>query len=177
MRKLIAAAGLGALLLFAGCSSGGAPSGVAPADGPASVSATPLPPGVSDTPNFHQKFVYDDGLDVEVTNIKKGRQTGTDYATFTVRLKNTGTQRFKLSGDSGNVYTEASYGPDGEPAENTNLDGDPISGTLLPGRAKSGSVTYLISKKYWNDVVLEVSIPDAESLENRDPVVFAGPIA
>jgi hypothetical protein len=175
-----------ALLALAGCSKGG---GVAPGDGPA---PTPSDTSTQDaTPNFHQKYTYDDGLTVEVTKIKTGRLTqaqadeafdpkvkaGMDYATFTLRVKNGGKDRINLEGEGGGLYGQVTYGPEGASAISPGMEQGPISGILLPGRAKSGESTWIIPRKYWGDVVMEVHFTDSTSNdEPRESVVFAGPI-
>jgi hypothetical protein len=184
MKKIIIIALL-ILAALTGCSGGGAKPGVAPAEGPA-----PTPSDTEDpTPNFHQKYTYDDGITVEVTKIKTGRlsqakaeeawdpkvKAGMDYATFTLRVKNEGKDRISIEGEGGGIYAEVTYGPEGAGAISPGMEQDPISGTLLPGRAKSGESTWIIPRRYWNDVVMEVHFTDASD-EPRDSVVFTGPI-
>ena len=188
MRKILIIIAI--LLLITACSAGER-RGVAPADGPVPVpTESPPPPAEQDqTPNFQQKYTYEDGVAVEVTKIKTGRvsrlqaeesldtkiKPGMDYAQFTVRIRNGSKDRLRLGGEGGGLYIVVNYGPDGEQATDLDLGGQYIGGTILPGRAKSGSYACIIPRKYWNDVVMEISIGDLDN-ELREPVVFAGPI-
>jgi ABC-type glycerol-3-phosphate transport system substrate-binding protein len=183
------------LLLIIACSADGT---VAPGEGlaptPTSTSAsTPSETSTPDqgTPNFKEKYTYDDGVAVEVTGIKTGRLTrqqaadeynekikaGTPYAVFTVRVKNNSRERLSLGGEGIASYGSLTYGPEGVRAEElfTLSDIGGVSGTILPGKAKTGHFAYAIPDKYWNDVVLEFGIGDTVNSE-REPVIFAGPI-
>ena len=142
------------------------------------------------TPNFKEKYTYDDGVAVEVTEIKTGRLTrqqaadaydkeikaGMPYAVFTIRVKNDSRERLSLGGEGIASYGSVTYGPDGEKARDLYSLGDieGVSGTILPG-TKTGRFAYAIPDKYWGDVVLEVGLGDTVNSE-REPVIFAGPI-
>lgn len=181
------------LLLIAACSTDGtiAPGeGLAPTPTSTSTPSVTSPPGLG-TPNFKQKYIYDDGVAVEVTQIKTGRLTreqaadefdkkikaGTPYAVFTVRVKNDSRERLSLGGEGIASYGSVTYGPDGERAQELYSLGDigGVSGSILPGKAKTGRFAYAIPDKYWGDVVLEFGIGDTVNSE-REPVIFAGPI-
>lgn len=130
---------------------------------------------------FGEKFVHGDGLEVEVTKIRLGAVTakdvegyddvepvGTTYAQLTIRVRN---------GTTGVIDALASpsvtYGPDGQAADTTYLldvdDAEDISGKILPGKAKSATWTFLVPKKYQDDVVLEFTA-DYE----HEVAIFAG---
>jgi hypothetical protein len=194
MRKFWAAAiATAILLLITACSADGT---IAPGEGlapPPTSTSTPSEtstPGQG-TPNFKQKYTYDDGVAVEVTQIKTGRLTreqaadefdkkikaGTPYAVFTVRVKNDSRERLNLGGEGIASYGSVTYGPDGERARELFSLGDigGVSGSILPGKAKTGRFAYAIPDKYWSDVVLEFGLGDTVNSE-REPVIFAGPI-
>jgi hypothetical protein len=166
------------LALLGGCVSA-APT-VAPSDGPVmSDSPTPLGPLPSD---FHHKYVYDDGLQIEVTGIRAGHFTaseiqyaatgekkGDPYVVFTVRVRNGSPSIVDLSSSETVVY-----GPDGKEAEFTNVpagSGGGLNGKLLPGRSRTEVFAYLIPDKYQDDVVMEYSA-DLE----HDSALFAGSV-
>jgi ABC-type glycerol-3-phosphate transport system substrate-binding protein len=119
-------------LLITACSADGT---VAPGEGlaptPTSTStstSTPSETSAPDqgTPNFKEKYTYDDGVAVEVTEIKTGRLTrqqaadefdkkikaGTPYAIFTVRVKNGSGERLSLGGEGIASYGSVTYGPE-----------------------------------------------------------------
>lgn len=135
------------------------------------------------TATFKQKYVYTDGVEIEIIKIKRGQisaydaeindndtKAGDPYVVFTVRVKNGTNKRLDLSA-SGSV----SYGPDGEAAESSFLEGADdlgLTGTVLPGKSKSSeSSAWLIPSKYQDDVVYEFS-PDFD----HDSAVFAGTV-
>lgn len=183
------------LLLISACSTDGT---IAPGEGlaPTPTSTSTSTPSETSTPgqgtpNFKQKYTYGDGVAVEVTEIKTGRLTrqqaadefdkkikaGTPYAVFTVRVKNDSRERLSLGGEGIASYGSVTYGPDGERAQElyslSDIGG--VSGSILPGKAKTGRFAYAIPDKYWSDVVLEFGIGDTVNSE-REPVIFAGPI-
>ena len=195
MRKFWAAtAATATLLLITACSPDAT---IAPAEG---LAPTPTPTSTSTpsetltpdqgTPNFKEKYSYDDGVAVEVTKIKTGRltrqqaadlyektiKTGTPYVVFTIRVKNNSRERLTLGGEGIASYATVTYGPEGEPARDLWIlaDAAGVSGTILPGKAKTGRFAYAIPDKYWSDVVLEYSLGDVDT--EREPVIFAGPI-
>jgi hypothetical protein len=133
---------------------------------------------------FKDKYTYEDGVEVEVTKINHGKVTradaeyaevkaGSEYVTFTIRVKNG--SKTKL--DASNTAT-LSYGPDGEAAKSPSLysldtkdyDVD-MSGKILPGRSKTAVETLLIPAKYQKDPVLEYSF-DFE----HEAAIFSGPV-
>src|SRR5688572_15768332 len=134
MRKFGATAiATATLLLITACSADGtiAPGeGLAPTPTSTSTPSETSPPGQG-TPNFKQKYIYDDGVTVEVTGIKTGRLTrqqaadeynekitaGTPYAVFTVRVKNDSRERLSLGGEGIASYGSLTYGPEGVRAE------------------------------------------------------------
>jgi hypothetical protein len=193
LRSIIAAALLA--LALAGCSSSN--PGVEPGDGPAATEETQFhgpienesgepsePPAPATVPNFHQKYTYEDGVEVEIIRIDKGRMTrkdiedefndqlkvGTGWVRFTGRIRNGAKQVL----DAELVSATATYGPDGVEAETLYFnDRSDFSGKILPGRAKSATATFAIPEKYWGDVVFEVSIGDEFE---REPVIFVGSV-
>jgi len=138
----------------------------------------------SDQPpsDFHHKYVYADGLQVEVIRIQRGHFTasqvkyvstgekkGDPYVLFVVRVKNGSRALVDLSSSE-----TVTYGPDGKEAEFTNAvdgSGGGLNGKLLPGRARSETFAYLIPDKYQSDVVMEYS-PDVE----HDSALFVGSV-
>lgn len=175
-----------AALLF-GCAS----PNVQPGDGPAATaeSSEQQSPGgePTGTPSerapagFHDKYVYDDGLQVEVIRIVVGHFTARDvaptaedemkghpYAKFTVRVKNGSKTTVALASSA-----TVTYGPDGDQAkESYLLDSDSgLSGKLIPGKSRSTVSVYLVPDKYWADVVMEFT-PDFE----HTSAVFSGSI-
>jgi hypothetical protein len=194
MRKFCAIAmATATLLLISACSTDGtiAPGeGLAPTPTSTSTPSETSTPGQG-TPNFKQKYTYDDGVAVEVTKIKTGRLTrqqaadefdkkikaGMPYAVFTVRVKNDSRERLTLGGEGIASYGSVTYGPDGERAQELYSLGDigGVSGSILPGKAKTGRFAYAIPDRYWSDVVLEFGLGDTVNSE-REPVIFAGPI-
>ncbi|GAA3620843.1 hypothetical protein GCM10022236_23830 [Microlunatus ginsengisoli] len=138
----------------------------------------------SKTADFHQKYTYEDGVEVEVINIKHGKvsradaeysepeaKAGDAYATFTVRVRN---------GSKANLDAYASwtmtYGPDGTQAEqpyiaSQRVEDKDMSGKILPGKSKTASETFAIPVKYQTNPVLEFSF-DYE----HEPAIFTGSI-
>jgi hypothetical protein len=193
MRRAISALWLAAALLLTGC-GGTDQTGVEPGDGPA-VSETeyhgPIegepgdeaseePSPLTDNARFGEKYVYSDGLEVEVIKIRNGRFTasqveyaddvkkGDAYSVFTIRIRNGSPKTVELLGS-----VAVTYGPDGEPAEQTySLDeAEELSGKLIKGKSRSAGFVFLIPTRFYDDVVLEVS-PDFE----HDSAVFSGSI-
>lgn len=187
------------LLLVAGCSTPTTGS-VEPGDGPAATAEpselvggdgdyvdeseeTTEPsaePSEQAPANFKEKYTYPDGVEVEVTRVKKGKLTAADVEAFadgkvgspwqelTVRVRNGSDARLT------DLYSNFSvvYGPDGDSAEPVfvpSAENVTMSGTILPGKAKVASQTFAIPTKYLDDVVLEYSV-DLE----HEPAIFAG---
>jgi hypothetical protein len=173
-----------------GVSPGDGPAASEPAETPAEGEGTPAdepteePTGKqTDTANFHQKYTYEDKVEVEVIKIVHGKvsradaeysdpaKAGDDYVILTVRVKNS--SKAKLDAYSDWTLT---YGADGNRAETVYLSskesGDhEISGKILPGRSKIATETFAIPKKYQNDPVLEFTF-DFE----HEAAIFSGSI-
>lgn len=165
------------------------PGNIETADGPAdelpTVEGEPDEPAEpAQVPSFHQKYTYDDGVEVEITKIDKGRLTrqqaedefedgvkpGMGWVRFTARIRNGA----KKTLDASLVYASVTYGKDGREAPNLYFNDDSdFDGKILPGRAKTAEATYLIPEKFWGDVVLEFTIGDDFE---RESVIFAGSV-
>lgn len=129
---------------------------------------------------FDEKYTYEDGVQIEITKIVKGRFTGAEgeyadtekkgdsYAKLTARVRNGSKKTVNLSASA-----TVSYGPDGEEAVKSYLlDSDSgLDGKLIPGKSRSAVAVYLIPEKYWGDVVMEFT-PDFE----HESAVFSGSI-
>ncbi len=133
---------------------------------------------------FDQKYTYEDGVQVEVIKIKKGKVTrkdkadyaddkiGTPYVQFQVRIKNGSKTRLKEVTSDFTV----TYGPDGEEAEANYVpsteDSDTyLDGAILPGKSKVAGETFAIPTRYQGDVVLEFSF-DYE----HEAAIFTGSV-
>jgi hypothetical protein len=185
-----------AALSLTGCAPGPAvdlnpDSNVQTADGPAqepvdegSYHGEPDQPSSVSVPSFHQKYVYKDGVEVEITQIDKGRLTrqqaadeyeeniksGMGWVRLTGRIKNGSKETL----DASLVSISVSYGPDGrEPLRLYFNDDSDFDGKILPSRAKSAEATFAIPEKYWGDVVAEITIGDDFY---RETVIFAGSV-
>jgi len=192
MRRAIAAIWLTAAFLLSGCTSVDQ-TGVQPGDGPAVNEETPLhgaiegeegepvePSPLQDNAKFGEKYVYSDGLQVEVIRIRNGQFTarqveyedkikkGDPYTVFTIRVKNGTSKTIDLVGT-----VQVTYGPDGEEAEQTYLldEAEDMSGKLIKGKSRSAGFSFLVPTKFYDDVVLEFS-PDFD----HDSAVFSGSI-
>lgn len=130
---------------------------------------------------FNEKIVYPDGVEVEFTKIKTGKVTaeqseysdvkkGTDYVVLTLRIRNGSKVKLDLISS-----ISVSYGPDGETGEqwyySDIADSDLPTGTLLPGKAKTGAAIFLIPAKHQGDVTAEVSL----SMEHAT-AIFTGSV-
>ncbi len=188
---LLAAAVLG------GCSS--SDPAVQQGDGPANTETTYHGPVEGEpTPDeseaaerppasFKEKYVYPDGLEIEIIRIKLGRLTaaeeeswnevtdmnlkkGAGRVTFTTRIRNGSNKIIERSTSS-----TITYGPDGEVAEKISYDGDSpigsLDGKLVPGKARSSTDTAVIPEQHWDDVVIEVT-PDFD----HGSAVFVGSV-
>lgn len=113
---------------------------------------------------FNQIYTYDSGLKVAITKISQ-RPIG---VIFTIKVTNSSSDPFDASGVDANV----SYGPDGKPAECC-MDGadDYISGTVLPGRSKTGTFGVKLPRSGRGDVVVEVTTD-----YDYEPAIFQGSI-
>lgn len=164
-------ASLVTLLILTAC---GSPT-VAPGSGPATSGASSKPAGGSTTAatkkaatkttaSFKDKVVYPDGLEVEVTAISSKKmgefaalstgkaKKGTPYSLLKVRIRNGSKAKVDLVG-SGAV----TFGPDGDaaPAVFDGDSGQPVTGSVLPGKAKTGSYGFAVPSKYLGDATLE----------------------
>ena len=185
------------LLAFAAC-GGGSGGGVEPGDGPAATSepTEPEPTTVvgdgepTGEPDgepseeverddavvkFGQKYVYTDGVEVEVTKVRHGRISDEDFKDWyedeatpywvkvTIRVRNGSKSKVEIIDSS-----DVTYGPDGEQVSTYSEKGS-LDGPLLPGRAKSATVRLHIPKKYQGDVVWVQTIDF-----DREQVIFSG---
>jgi hypothetical protein len=125
--------------------------------------ATEPPPGQA--ASCKEKWVYEDGLEVEVIRIQTGRFTaqqaqdgmdgekkGDPHAKFTVRVRNGSKKTVEL-----NASATVVYGSDGiEAVKSYAVDSDSgLTGKLLPGKARSSAAVYLSPESIFGDVVLE----------------------
>lgn len=134
----------------------------------------------TETATFRDKYVYEDGVAVEVTKIRHGKvkradveyadeaKAGDDFVVLTIRVKNGSKERIDSFGSA-----TLTYGPDGEEAVDPYLASEPeemdMSGKILPGRAKIATETFLIPAKYQEDPVLEF---DFDS--DHESAIFTG---
>jgi len=135
--------------------------------------------------NFHQKYTYEDGVQIEVTKIKHSKVTrydaeiiddkdvakaGDPVVYLEVRVKNGS----KTSIDAYGSFT-MTYGADGMEAPTSYLpDGKEttdMSGKILPGKSKTASENFMIPAKSQGDVVLEFS-PDMD----HESAIFSGSV-
>lgn len=127
--------------------------------------------------SFTDKYVYSDGLEVEVTKITAkelgewdladGMEPGDTYYLFDVRVKNGSSEQVDLIGMAG-----VSYGADGHQAPEVYSDSDiMLDGTILPGKAKTGAFGFGVPPESAEDVVLEFT-PDFL----HDAAIFSGSI-
>lgn len=129
--------------------------------------------------SFKEKYRYPDGLIVEVIRAQQHSMTDSDYASgdepagtpykvLSVRIMN-GT---KARLDATEASATLTYGPDGE--ESSSVAGSKVpgmTGSILPGRAKTSGWGFIIPKKYLGDVQFEFT-PDW----NHEPAIFAGSV-
>ena len=161
MKKLIAAL---ALLLLAGCSSGGAEPVISdyPSDSDTSMHA-PLEEDTGDegsppedgVAKFGQVYTYSNGLGVAVT--KAQRINGGVLLTIKV-INGTGDTL-----DAGMIDVSASYGNEGESADCCMSGGeadDFFSGKILPGKRRTATFSYQIPRSEQNDIQVEISDED-----------------
>lgn len=127
--------------------------------------------------SFSDKYVYSDGLEVEVTKITQkklgewdmadGLEPGDAYYLFDVRVKNGSSEQVDVIGTAG-----VSYGADGHQAPEVYTDSDiMLNGTILPGKAKTGAFGFGVPPESAEDVVLEFT-PDFL----HDAAIFSGSI-
>ena len=165
-------------LLLMGCS----PS-VEPGDGPAMTEepsmteAVPEEEPVQGEAKFGEKFVYPDGLEVEITRLRHGKLTdkewkdgyddapAPDWVRVTIRVRNNTGGRVDVSETS-----DVTYGPDGEQAGKY-LDTGSLDGPLVAGKAKTQRLQVFVPVEYQDDVVWVQNV-DYE----REPAIFVGSI-
>lgn len=132
--------------------------------------------------NFTQKYTYEDGVEVEVTKITRGKISNADsefaepeasagdpYVQFTVRTKNGSAERLDAYGS----FT-VTYGPDGEEAVSpylSSVEETDLTGKILPKKAKVASDTFVIPTEHQDDVQLEFNF-DFE----HESAIFAGSV-
>ncbi|MGO1972472.1 MAG: DUF4352 domain-containing protein [Propionibacteriaceae bacterium] len=127
--------------------------------------------------SFTDKYVYADGLEVEVTKITQkklgewdiadGMDPGDPYHLFDVRVKNGSSENVDVIGTA-----VVSYGADGHQAPQVYSEADIVlDGTILPGKAKTGKFGFGVPSESADDVVLEFA-PDFL----HDAAIFSGPI-
>lgn len=163
-RTAVAAATI--LVTLAAC---GTPT-VHPGSGPAASSgsssgAKPASKKAAPTvATFNDKYVYPDKLEVEVTKVSSAKlgqyaslsdgkaKAGTKYSVLKVRVRNGSKTKVNAIGSS-----QVSYGPDGDPAVQVfdqNV-GQGMTGTVLPGKAKTATYGFIVPTKYLGDATLE----------------------
>lgn len=127
--------------------------------------------------SFTDKYVYSDGLEVEVISITRkklgewdmadGLEPGDPYYLFEVRVKNGSTEPVELLGSA-----QVSHGADGHQAPQVYTDSEILlDGTVLPGKAKTGAFSFGVPPQSADDVMLEFG-PDFV----HDTAIFSGPI-
>ncbi|GAA1436235.1 hypothetical protein GCM10009616_35560 [Microlunatus lacustris] len=159
---------------------GGAPEESQPSDEPTEEPSEETSEG--ETATFTEKYTYEDGVEVEVTKINRGKVSNADaeyaepeasagdpYVQFTVRTKNGSSERLDAYGS----FT-VTYGPDGEEATSpylSSVEETDLTGKILPKKAKVATDTFVIPTKYQDDVVLEFNF-DFE----HESAIFAGSV-
>jgi hypothetical protein len=194
-------AALALLLLLTACATTPAVQ-VEPGDGPASpVASEPAEATPNEGPageptkyatepepevaSFKDKYVYPDGVEVEVTKIQHGEvsqedidnygqdtyKLGSPWVHMTVRVRNGSDQRLQ---DVSSSYS-VTIGEDGDEADvypfASDVDSDDMTGSILPGKSKVSSSTFLIPTKLQEDVVLEYSFS-----YDREAAIFLGSV-
>ncbi len=180
------------LVALTGCA--GSTGTTAPGDGPAEDSPTVVegepaegepPEGPAEEADaepaevkFGQKFTYPDGLAVEITRVRHGKISKSDYKEYyaeeaapdfvvvTMRITNGTPKRVEISD-----FTDITFGPDGT-GVSPYVEKGSLDGLLLAGRAKSATVKLYIPPQYQDEVVWVQGV-DME----RDQVVFTGSLA
>lgn len=131
----------------------------------------------SDAEAMPLAVAYEDGLQVQITEIQQARisdvasggEPGGPMTVFTIRLKNGSQGTY----DAGLASVRVTYGMGADEARqvvdaSTRSD---LTGKLLPGGSRSGTYAYAIPTKELDDVTVKVSLGDPD----RDPAVFTGP--
>lgn len=162
---------IGSILTITGCTLT-EPTSAEPGDGPVAEQPAPSdspatePDGGEPTGTFTDKIVYPDGVEVEFTKINHGKVTadeaqyddavkkGDPYVIFTLRVRNGTKEKLDTV-----THMTVTYGPDGEEAVVwIGSTFDLPTGPLLPRKAKTGEVAFLIPTKYQGDVTAEVGV-------------------
>ena len=109
-----------------------------------------------------QKFTYADGLEIRITNFKRGAvgrhaeggHPGDLMVLFTVHIKN-GTSH-KVDADEFSV--EVTYGPDDDDAEAIHGNGlDDVTGVIAKGRSKTGQYGFAVPIEHMDELYIDVS--------------------
>jgi hypothetical protein len=109
-----------------------------------------------------QKFTYADGLEIRITNFKRGTvgrnaeggHPGDPMVLFTVHIKN-GTSH-KVDADEFSV--EVTYGDDDDDAEAIHGKGlDDVTGVIAKGRSKTGQYGFAVPIEYMDELYIDVS--------------------
>lgn len=175
-----------------GAASCGAPAAdapvVAPGDGPKATAAAKTAAGSTAAPkpskaakakvaSFHDKYTYPDGVRVEVIRIKQAKigpyastddpaKRGDPDQILSIRVTNGSAKKVDVSVANGTM----TYGPDGDEAPFVSDTGvDSMSGTVLPGRAKTGKYAWAVPTKYLSDATLEFTVDF-----DHDAAIFTG---
>ena len=176
------AAAAAALLAITSCGAPAADLQVQPGDGPKASADKPAASKPAPTKQaakvatFKDKYTYPDGLQVEVTKIKRtkmgpnaaadGVKVGAPVQVLSIRVTNGTDKKLDVAVASGTM----TYGPDGDEAPAVFDEGvDGMSGNVLPGKAKTGTYGFAVPTKYLGDATLEFTA-DFE----HDPAIFSG---
>jgi len=128
--------------------------------------------------HFHQKLTYPDGVAVEVIRIKhaklshigraKGVDVGDPIQILYIRVTNSSGKKLSLDAPSSTIY----YSPDGEKAASVHDRGiESMAGSLLPGRAKTGTYGFAVPRSFHSQVWLEFTFDS-----DHDLAVLGGPL-
>ena len=128
--------------------------------------------------HFYRKLTYPDGVSVEVVRVKhaklsqvgraKGVDVGDPIQILYIRVTNGSGKKISLDAPLSNM----TYGPDGEKAASVHDRGiDSIGGSLMPGRAKTGTYGFAVPRSYHSLVWLEFGFDS-----DHDIAVINGPL-
>ena len=140
----------------------------------------PEPPGQPDrsaATRFGKKIRYSDGVVVQVTRIRQATlsalgwagdaKAGTPISVVSLRVKNRSPVAVQVLGAAA-----LSYGRHGEVAVGAYDNGiEAMSGSIAPGKARTGTYGFVVPEAYRDDVVLEFSW---DTTFAHEPAVFAG---
>src|SRR5690606_15174484 len=116
------------------------------------------------TAKIGQKVTYSDGVEVEITKVKRVRageyeindlpEGEEHYYQVTYRVTNKSSKTVEL-----NASLTLTYGPDGEEAERVYGEGTDsfLDGKLVKGKSKSATTGFAVPQKYADDVIIEMS--------------------